>query len=399
MIDIVYFEKHVPNGIFYNFNQPKFGYTLNLGDFVRYHFEHRLVNIPNYANDTYVFMAICSPDNLHQINISQLIKTLPDSFKLNITVSFPMETFFQKNIIEFIKSLLSRYQKANFFFSYGNANIDSTYIKEVLDRRVTYIPNPLFELHYTDYIKRNSTNVPEQKNLIKKFLIPIRQAKPFRMFIYVFAHKNGILENSYYSWTTENVYHCFSCLNEDNKWKFDKNEHMDLLTTRVVLDPSDNREMRLKQWDIPDHLISTSFLQLVCETTFNEGEEKAHPVIFLTEKTYKPIFYKQPFILFSEPHSLRYLKSMGYKTFSSIINEKYDEIEDSSLRMSLILTEIAKINKKSLEELTEIRKQINDIVEHNFNLLMSRPSEAVLINHIENTLFYGKQRNRTVIGQ
>ena len=88
---------------------------------------------------------------------------------------------------------------------------------------------------------------------------------------------------------------------------------------------------------------------------------------------------------------------MGYKTLGSFIDESYDEIENPHQRMKHITNEILKINNMSLKQLEVIRNEIRDIVEHNYNVFMSRPSEKILVKHIENTLLYGKQRSIKLI--
>ena len=173
---------------------------------------------------------------------------------------------------------------------------------------------------------------------------------------------------------------------------------MAFLETPVFLDFTDVNQLAKTQWNMNDK-VASSFMQIVLETTFTESIEKNSPTIFLTEKTYKPIFYKQPFILVSEPYSLKYLHSMGYKTFGSFIDESYDEITNPYQRMKHITSEVLKINSMSLEQLENIRVQIQDIVEHNYNVFMSRPSEKVLVKHIEETLLYGKQRSIKFIGE
>lgn len=399
MIDIIDIDDLFPERIFYKFNNPKFGYSLNLGDFVRYYFNHNLVKKPDYVNDTYLFIPICDPDKILTSQVDTIAHRVKDSEKLNIVISYPMEMFLTDQVGYMVKYFASMYKKANFFFSFGNALDCTNYIRTKLIDNINYIPHPLFELLYSEHIQNNGTRLTEKTKLSKKFLLPIRNAKPFRMFLYLWARDNNILDNSYYSWTTENVYHSASMPATTTLWNIDFEENKEFLTTSVSLDPEDLREYTLKQWFLRPNLVESSFMQIVCETSFVESLEKKNPTIFLTEKTYKPIFYKQPFILVSEPFSLRYLRSMGYKTFSSFIDESYDFIIDPQQRMKHITNEILKINNMSLEQLEDIRVQIQDIVEHNYNVFMSRPSEKILVKHIEETLLYGKQRSIKLIGE
>ena len=45
---------------------------------------------------------------------------------------------------------------------------------------------------------------------------------------------------------------------------------------------------------------------------------------FITEKTYRNIKYKKPFILMGNQYLLQVLLKLGYKTFHPLIDESYD---------------------------------------------------------------------------
>lgn len=90
---------------------------------------------------------------------------------------------------------------------------------------------------------------------------------------------------------------------------------------------------------------------------------------YLTEKTYKAILFKKPFILVSAPHALKSLRAFGFRTFSPWINESYDDIEDFDLRAEAILTEIKRLSLLSDSEMKTILHEVNEIIEHNHKVL------------------------------
>ena len=100
---------------------------------------------------------------------------------------------------------------------------------------------------------------------------------------------------------------------------------------------------------------------IVTETVFYENK------LHLTEKIFKPIVVQRPFILVGAPGNLKYLKSYGFKTFSNWIDESYDEIEDSDLRLQKITTEIEKLCKLSMGELEQMHSSMTEILEYNYN--------------------------------
>lgn len=106
-----------------------------------------------------------------------------------------------------------------------------------------------------------------------------------------------------------------------------------------------------------------SLVHVVSETNFFE------PAIHITEKTMKPILFKQPFIILGSRFSLKNLKDQGFKTFSSIWDESYDLEENSMIRMEKVLDVCKYIASMPEKELIKISKKAQPIVEYNFELL------------------------------
>jgi hypothetical protein len=114
------------------------------------------------------------------------------------------------------------------------------------------------------------------------------------------------------------------------------------------------------------HLYNDSLINVISETDFYTE------VIQLTEKTFKPILYRQPFIMIGPPHSLQTLRDYGFKTFSDFWDESYDTIEDHELRMEAILEVISKISSMTDSQKIELSYSIKEIVEHNLMTLINR---------------------------
>jgi len=89
--------------------------------------------------------------------------------------------------------------------------------------------------------------------------------------------------------------------------------------------------------------------------------------IFFSEKTFKPIIWKQPFIVYATAGHLAALRETGYKTFHPIIDETYDTVESDLQRMELIEAEITRLSEMSDTEILEFEQQCREIVEHNYN--------------------------------
>jgi hypothetical protein len=105
------------------------------------------------------------------------------------------------------------------------------------------------------------------------------------------------------------------------------------------------------------------FCDIVNETRF------AQPTGNYSEKTYQAMYYLKPFVLCAPPHTLKYLKEQGFKTFSDFWDESYDECENHEQRLFKIFEVIDFINGKSMNELREMYAKMSDILEHNKELL------------------------------
>lgn len=109
---------------------------------------------------------------------------------------------------------------------------------------------------------------------------------------------------------------------------------------------------------------------VVSETTFYSFNETIG--VHVSEKIFKPIVYKMPFIVIGPNGTLSALRKKGYMTFNSLIDESYDEIIDDKLRFNKIIELIKEICSKSEDELNKLSYNINEITEFNFNRLRSR---------------------------
>lgn len=116
-----------------------------------------------------------------------------------------------------------------------------------------------------------------------------------------------------------------------------------------------------------------SYFSLVTETFFfkNSNEES----VFFSEKMFKPILRKHPFVLLNRPFALFHLRQMGYKTFSPFINEQYDEEVDDEKRLLMIVDEVKRLCKQTPEEWLVWLENVSSIVEHNHRTIFSKRME------------------------
>jgi len=105
-----------------------------------------------------------------------------------------------------------------------------------------------------------------------------------------------------------------------------------------------------------------SFCSIVTETYIGENHDP-----FFTEKIFKPIAFAHPFIVSSSAGALSLLKNLGFKTYSDIFNEEYDEIENHQLRFEAILKEMLRLAALSDNEIQSMYKKVIPTIKYNYN--------------------------------
>jgi hypothetical protein len=103
---------------------------------------------------------------------------------------------------------------------------------------------------------------------------------------------------------------------------------------------------------------------IVLETVFDNR-------IHLTEKTLRPIACGHPFMILSGPGTLKYLRTYGFKTFHSFIDESYDLETDVDKRMIMVLSEMDRINKLPQADQDHIWNACAVVARHNKELFFS----------------------------
>ena len=103
--------------------------------------------------------------------------------------------------------------------------------------------------------------------------------------------------------------------------------------------------------------LHNSLVYLITETV---GQS---PYVYFSEKTWKAMASKMPFVLLGAQHSIKKLKDFGFKTFDSVWDESYDSSPSLYKRAVGIINVLAYLDQ---QDFNNIQKQILPIVEYNF---------------------------------
>ena len=227
------------------------------------------------------------------------------------------------------------------------------------------------------YDRTNSTRpyIPGKRS--KTFFALNRRMHEHRCLMITLMNKENLLDKFYMSFPSHHV--------GTNETFFEKtsNGYSELLNQYgLTIDDIKKVESKLpltldiQDWNpypLPitsgklNRFYENSLVSVVAETYFYSN------VIHLTEKTFKPIINHHPFIMVSAPHTLKVIKSFGFKTFDSIIDENYDAIENHHDRFNAIVDIIKDMSSWSLKKIAKTTHKIKEIVDYNYDLIHSRP--------------------------
>ena len=231
------------------------------------------------------------------------------------------------------------------------------FIQDTAEKQMGIIPT-------TDqHIKYKTTNIDN----IKLYNAFQKRSRPHRIWLFSKLYENNLLEaginsmnsfsyrNSHYEGRTmdKSVYDSFinllplyprSTLNDEFKNGFEG-------SLGDLFERDLNHQATLDTW-----------VSVVSEASFAEN------TCFISEKSFKPIATMHPFIIYGNKHSLKYLRNLGYKTFSDFFDETYDELESWD-RLDAIIKLLLDINKMSTIEKLEWFSSMKEVLEYNFKIL------------------------------
>jgi len=134
-----------------------------------------------------------------------------------------------------------------------------------------------------------------------------------------------------------------------------------------------------------DSKYQANFLQLALWNVVTEtvGE---YPYSYFTEKTWKAVLTKRPFILLGGHHSLNQIKNLGFKTFDRWIDESYDNQKYFAGRCDVALRALSKFCHYDQNQLQNIALEMQDILEYNFDHYLQVFGGTMVENLINNQL-------------
>lgn len=222
------------------------------------------------------------------------------------------------------------------------------------------------------------------KNTIRKnhFVFKIRRPRSYRQALLFKMCSDNLLELGDWSWLQQSSYDEQSLENIKHYYQFDiDNEKIKNLYQQLPhsLQDEQGSYSTISSWTDKQTLTYENAYFYICTETYTHGEYKS-----VTEKVCKPMVNFLPFLFVSFHGALAWLRHLGFKTFSPFIDESYDDEPDEGKRVTMVYNEIKRLCAMSKEELHNWYWQMEDILLHNRNHLLSfHKNDTHAINLIE----------------
>lgn len=213
-------------------------------------------------------------------------------------------------------------------------------------------------------------------NVIKDYSCLNRVDRPHRRQLVAMLEYYNLLSNADYSHDNKNAYNPTgtSQLLTITDWNSDL--HPAFAVKRIkrllknvlplVLDQSDTSFNTIHNFFEETYL--RTWFSVITETFFDDEIENT---FYLSEKIFKPMFAKHPFIIVGQPNAIKHLHTLGFKTFGKWWDESYSDIDDPIQRLDAICKLIDSLKQKTKEEWIKMYEDMQHVLEYNSNRLIT----------------------------
>lgn len=227
-----------------------------------------------------------------------------------------------------------------------------------------------FELWYW---QRNQTTQPlavHNQPRERDFTVLNRLHKTWRATAMADMHRQGILDNSYWSYCETG-----SIVDTDNPIQMDEFPRLRYDTQKFLAGaPYVSDELSMEERNnheiVEPKYFANAYCNIVMETHFDADGCSG---TFLTEKTFKPIKHGQMFFIAGPAGSLQLLRNQGYRVFDGVLDNRYDTNVSSTARWEMLCQAIAKA-KPNLPQLFEAARAD---IEHNQRLFVQLKTQRL----------------------
>lgn len=249
----------------------------------------------------------------------------------------------------------------------GDVNIEKNFKAHNDSSRVIGLDS--FEYIYNEWTKSRNTAVSEF-SLDKEFDFLFLNSVPraHRCIIRYLLQKENLLERSIHSWVIgnrlPNVFDIQGFIDTKGFWPLRANNVAKFCSVEKTLDSSfADLFGKGRQNFIPKDYLDKTMYSFITESDFLKN------VMLVSEKTYKVLLQKHPFMVYGHPEMLKYLVTCGYQTYEELFEESYDSLECEKEKIQLFIDNIKHFRDRAAGK----EKIINEKLEYNRQHFLSQP--------------------------
>jgi hypothetical protein len=296
--------------------------------------------------------------NLKQIPIDTirlLNETPPTS---NIFFCCHYEAFVVESIL-YLRELILNNDTKNLWFISTNAKI---FKSKVIPKNLNVAYFDFFSGYFIDgmkdfFIDKSNNTLIDQKDFLCLGLKP----RPARLYFTNLLKKLNVYDNGYISLGPNNTLDQLDLTTQDLKLIGNSNIFVPVFTD-------------ISKWT------NKVYFEVVMEhvdfTISSKVEDE--DFIMFTEKIYRAIYNKRPFMVYGKYNYLNYFKSLGFKTYDMMFDESYDLLNNWQNRGRYIAKQVAIFCQKTTNEKEKLYKQAMITAEYNYQHLLKDENIARL---------------------
>jgi len=213
----------------------------------------------------------------------------------------------------------------------------------------------------------------DKENIKTLFHSHIGRPREHRCMLIDYLSKEGLFDYS----TMSYVINISEYIGSNNKEHIDGYFKYKYWTETKLIDSSDKgvETAFIDNYAKPGEQYINSLFDLVQETSPDH--------IFWTEKTWKPVLYEKPFIIWGAPKINSRLKEFGFKLFDSVVDYSFDEIEDTEERAKALVSELKRLSSGNYQQMYS---DMRDVCETNrkqaIEIIYNEKSERPIFSQI-----------------
>ena len=222
------------------------------------------------------------------------------------------------------------------------------------------------------YYQRNDSVLPLVPHCgirERDFTALVRLHRWWRATAMADLHKQGLLDNSYWSYCEPVSGDEDSPIEVDMISQLRWNRERFMANMPYISDEM-SQDQRNDHSQLEPKYYINSYCNIVLESQFDVDQSGG---AFVTEKTFKPIKHGQMFFIAGASGSLQVLRDLGYRVFDNILDNSYDLVTNPTQRWQRLAEAIALARPR----LHELNLAAQEDIAHNQELFMASKRERL----------------------